>query len=296
MSDTFFTAPPEWRWLIIGYFFIGGIAGGSYFIAALLDLFGTPRDRPLARLGYYVALVGIILSGLLLAVDLTRPERFWHMLIQANDGWPMFKWWSPMSVGSWGISLFGLFAFLAVLGSLAEEGWVRWAPLHRLRGRVPRVIIGVLGGILGFFVAGYTGVLLSVTNRPIWADTHWLGVLFLFSAASTAAAVLILLGLWREGRSEVVRWLAQLDSGALILELLALIALVVSLGAVARVWLSAWGALLVVGVVLLGLLVPLILHMRPRLLGHLSIPVGAALVLVGGFLLRVVVVLSSEGL
>jgi protein NrfD len=296
MSDTFFTAPPEWRWLIIGYFFIGGIAGGSYFIAALLDLFGTPRDRPLARLGYYVALVGIILSGLLLAVDLTRPERFWHMLIQANDGWPMFKWWSPMSVGSWGISLFGLFAFLAVLGSLAEEGWVHCAPLRRLRGRVPRVIIAVLGGILGFFVAGYTGVLLSVTNRPIWADTHWLGVLFLFSAASTAAAVLILLGLWREGRSEVVRWLAQLDSGALVLELLALIALVVSLGAVARVWLSAWGALLVIGVVLLGLLVPLILHMRPRLLGQLSMPVGAALVLVGGFLLRVVVVLSSEGL
>jgi formate-dependent nitrite reductase membrane component NrfD len=69
----------------------------------------------------------------------------------------------------------------------------------------------------------------------------------------------------------------------------------VSLGTVARVWLSAWGALLAVGVVLLGLLVPLVLHLRPRLLGHLSIPVGAALVLVGGFLLRVVVVLSSEG-
>lgn len=296
MSDTFFTAPPDWRWLIIGYFFIGGIAGGSYFIAALLDLFGTPRDRPFARLGYYVALVGIIISGLLLTVDLTRPERFWHMLIQANEGWPMFKWWSPMSVGSWGISLFGLFAFLSVLGALAEEDWVQWGLLRRLRGRVPRVIIAVLGGMLGFFVAGYTGVLLSVTNRPIWADTHWLGVLFLFSAASTAAAVLILLGLWREGRSEVVHWLAQLDSGALVLELLALIALVVSLGAVARVWLSTWGALLVLGVVLLGLLVPLILHMRPRLLGQLSMPVGAALVLVGGFLLRVVVVLSSEGL
>ena len=70
MSDTFFTAPPHWRWLIIGYFFIGGIASGCYFIAALLDLFGTPRDRPVVRLGYYVALVGIIISGVLLTVDL----------------------------------------------------------------------------------------------------------------------------------------------------------------------------------------------------------------------------------
>jgi protein NrfD len=296
MSDTFFTAPPDWRWLIIGYFFIGGIAGGSYFIAALLDLFGTPGDQPMARRGYYVALVGIVISGVLLAVDLTRPERFWHMLIQSEQGWPMFKWWSPMSVGSWGITLFGLFAFLSVLGALAEEGWVHWAPLHRLRGRMPKIIIALLGGLLGFFVAGYTGVLLAVTNRPIWADSHWLGVLFLCSAASTAAALLILLGFWRDGRSELVHRLSRFDSGALVLELMALIALVVSLGAVARVWLSAWGALLLVGVVFLGLLAPLILHLRPRLLGHLSVPVGAALVLVGGFLLRVVVVLSSEGL
>ena len=44
-SDTFFTAPPNWSWLVILYFFLGGIAGGSYFIAALLDLFGDVRDR-----------------------------------------------------------------------------------------------------------------------------------------------------------------------------------------------------------------------------------------------------------
>jgi formate-dependent nitrite reductase membrane component NrfD len=295
MSDTFFTTAPEWRWLIIGYFFIGGIAGGSYFIAALLDLFGTPRDRPVARLGYYVALVGIVISGVLLAVDLTRPERFWHMLIQSERGWPMFKWWSPMSVGSWGITLFGLFAFLSVLGALAEERDLRWGPMRWLRRRTPAVIIAVLGGILGFFVAGYTGVLLSVTNRPIWADTHLLGMLFLFSAASTAAAALILLALWRDGRAGVVHWLARFDSGALVLELLALVALVISLGAVARLWLSVWGVLLAVGVVLLGQLLPLALHLRPRLLGRLSLPVGAALVLCGGLLLRVIVVLSSEG-
>src|SRR5262245_764667 len=41
MSDTFFTAAPHWRWLIVLYFFIGGIAGGSFFLAALLHLYGT---------------------------------------------------------------------------------------------------------------------------------------------------------------------------------------------------------------------------------------------------------------
>jgi len=50
-----------------------------------------------------------------------------------------------------------------------------------------------------------------------------------------------------------------------------------------------------VGVGLVGILLPLFLEWRPRLLGRLSLPAGAVLVLLGGFLLRVVVILSSEG-
>jgi protein NrfD len=293
MSDTFFTAPPHWEWLVILYFFVGGIAGGSYFIAALLDLFGDPRDRPVVRLGYYVAFAGIVISSVLLTADLGRPERFWHMLIQSKRGWPMFKYWSPISIGSWGITVFGMFAFLSALAAFGEDRMGRWAGLRKLRTGVLGTLIVVLGGLCGFFVAGYTGVLLSVTNRPIWADTQLVSLLFLFSAGSTAAAALILLGLWR-GSDSTLSWLSQLDSGALVLELLALIALVLSLGSVARVWLSSWGALLV-GVVLAGILLPLALHWRPRLLGRLSIPAGAALALIGGFLLRVVIVLSAEG-
>ena len=50
-SSTFFSAPPDWGWLIVLYFFFGGLAGGCYFLAVLIDLFGRPEDRPLARLG-----------------------------------------------------------------------------------------------------------------------------------------------------------------------------------------------------------------------------------------------------
>jgi formate-dependent nitrite reductase membrane component NrfD len=154
----------------------------------------------------------------------------------------------------------------------------------------------VLGGLLGFFIAGYTGVLLSVTNRPLWADTHWLGLLFLLSGASTAAALLILLSLRRGIRAaDTIRWLRRMDSGTLVLELVALINLAISLGPVLRVWQNAWGVLLVVSVVLTGILLPLAIHWRPRLLGRLSLPAGAVCVLLGGFLLRLVVVLSSEG-
>jgi len=36
--------------------------------------------------------------GILLIVDLPRPLRFWHMLLQSQTLVPMLKWWSPMSI------------------------------------------------------------------------------------------------------------------------------------------------------------------------------------------------------
>ena len=42
------------------------------------------------------------------------------MLIQSERGVPMFKYWSPMSIGSWAVMIFGLFAFLSFLAALAE--------------------------------------------------------------------------------------------------------------------------------------------------------------------------------
>ena len=295
-SSTFFTASPEWHWLVIVYFYFGGLAGGSYALAALIDLFGAEADRPLARIGYLVAFPCVLLCGPLLIVDLNRPERFWHMLIQSETGLPMFKWWSPMSVGSWALLLFGAFSFVSFLAALAEErGWrlpLVGALHHGLLGK----LFVALGSAFAFFLASYTGVLLSVTNRPIWADTNLLGLLFLLSGASTAAALMILLGRRRgPATAPAVRSLSRLDDWIMGLELLVLVVLVASLGAVAQAWLNVWGLLLVVGVVLVGILLPLALHWR-HLLGHLSVPAASVLVLVGGFILRAVVVLSSESI
>ncbi|MDQ3467185.1 MAG: polysulfide reductase NrfD, partial [Chloroflexota bacterium] len=121
-SDTFYTASPEWGWIVVVYFFLGGIAGGAAFLAAMLDLFGNAGDRPMARIGYLVAFVAILLAGPLLIVDLTRPERFWHMFLQADSRMPMIKWYSPISLGAWVVGLFTLFAALALAASLAETG------------------------------------------------------------------------------------------------------------------------------------------------------------------------------
>jgi formate-dependent nitrite reductase membrane component NrfD len=301
MPDTFFTASPHWTWWIILYFFVGGIAGSAFFLASLLHLFGRPADRPLVRLGYYLAFAGAVLSGFLLTIDLDRPERFWHMLIQSNTGRPMLKPWEPMSVGSWGLLLFGLFAFLAALAAASEDRpnvrLLQAAPVRALRRPRPSAAIAVLGSIFGLFIAGYTGVLLAVTNRPIWADSTLLGLLFLVSGASTGAAALTLLAIWRRsGHPASLDWLGWFDRRALMLELLVLILFLVSLGSVARVFLGWWGLVLLLGVIGIGILTPLLLERRTGRHAPSRLVRSASLVLLGGFLLRVVVLLSSEGI
>jgi protein NrfD len=294
VSDTFFTTPPEWQWWIVLYFFIGGIAGGSFLLASLLYLLGRPADRPLVRLGYYVAFWGAVISGILLIVDLDRPLRFWHMLVESNTGNLMFKAWTPMSVGAWGLLLFGLFAALAALAAAREEERVRWGPGFVV-GNGFRTLVAIIGGIFGFFLAGYTGVLLSVSNRPVWADSPILGVLFLISAASTAAATLILLARRRDTVDAIsIGKVAEFDKWALVLELIAIVAFLITLGAAISVFASVWGFILVVGVIGLGIVLPLAIGLGWMKRWTEKPATAAGLVLLGGFLLRVVTLLSSE--
>jgi protein NrfD len=296
-SSTWFTAPPHWGWLIVLYFFIGGLAGGSYFLAALIDLFGRREDRPLAHLGYYIAFPCIALSGLVLTFDLGRPLRFWHMMIESNTYRPMFKMWSPMSVGVWALLIFGFFTFLSFLAALAEDGRIAKPGLRGLRppGALG-TIIAVLGGIAGFYVAGYTGVLLAVTNRPIWSDTPLLGMLFVVSAASTSAALIMLLAHRSGLKTPALADLHRMDDWMLLLELVVLIGVVVSLGSVAGAWLNVWGVLLLI-VIAVGVIVPLVLSWRGRQRGQSwSVVTVTSLVLLGGFLLRVIIIFSSEAI
>src|SRR5438309_147878 len=295
MSDTFFSGAPHWAWLIILYFFVGGIAGGACLLAAVVDWFGGPEDRPVVRTGYNVAAWGAILSGALLTIDLGRPLRFWHMLFQsANVPALMFKGWSPISFGAWALLLFGLFAVLSALGGMAEEGRLHNPALRAVGGAVRgglAKVVGGVAGLLGVFIAGYTGILLSVTNRPIWADSPWLGALFVASGASTGAAALILLAPGRGATEQSLARLSAFDTKALVVELLVLVLFVASLGSVNRVWIGFWGLVLLVGVVGLGIVAPLRLHAQRRPLAS-----AAKLVLVGGFLLRLATMLASEGI
>jgi formate-dependent nitrite reductase membrane component NrfD len=197
-----FAGPPDWTWYILFYFFLAGLSGGSYVIATLLRHWGEPSDEPAARLGYLIAFPIILVCPILLALDLGKPILFWHMLVNTTAGGQgvNFKTGSPMSVGSWGLLVFSLFAAVSFLEVLVRDRRIRLPLVDRavrLLDGTAGMVWNVVGTVLGLFIAGYTGVLLAVSNQPIWSDTWTLGGLFLASGLSGSAALLMLLVRYR---------------------------------------------------------------------------------------------------
>ena len=291
-----FVAPPQWEWYIVWYFFLGGLAGGAYLIGTLLRLLGDPRDEGAARLAFLVAFPAMAICPLLLTLDLGHPLRFWHMMVNSRTWALNFKYWSPMSVGAWALLGFGLFATLSFIEALVRDGRLGH-PIARgiaavMGGALGRVFM-VVGALLGLFVAGYTGVLLSVSNQPIWSDTWALGGLFLASGLSVGAATLAILARTRADAFATEGKLTRADRIFIVLELLLLVAFFATLGALAgRLFAPRWIVLWLL--VAIGTLVPLVMSRAPGA-GRRGSPVLAGwLVLLGGLALRIVVVFGAQ--
>jgi formate-dependent nitrite reductase membrane component NrfD len=287
-----FLADPHWSWWIIGYFFLGGIAAGAYFMATLIDLVGREgQDEEISRIGFRIAFPLIVVCGAFLTVDLEKPERFWHMLFKSEvveNAWetrswgelvhaPLFKYWSPMSIGSWALTIFGLCSFISFLGSFRSR--------HETTGIFHRCF-QIIGCTVGFFVAAYTGALLTATNQLVWSDTPWVAPLFLASAASTGIAVMLLLAGSSISGASLVR-LERVDTWALGLEFLIFLIFLESLnGLFLPIWQTVNGKILIAGTLILGLVVPLLIHLSGGLHRRPGLVTASISVLLGGFMLR----------
>jgi formate-dependent nitrite reductase membrane component NrfD len=199
-----FVRAPEWTWYILGYFFFAGLSGGSYVIASLFRLRGEAADEPAARLGYYIAFPTLLVCPVLLILDLGKPLRFWHMIWNTTPGDAgfNFKYASPMSVGVWVLLVFSIFATVAFVEALVRDdklrlGLARWL-VGLLDGAFGRIVM-IVGIVAALFIASYTGVLLAVSNQPVWSDTWTLGGVFLASGLSGSVALMMLLSRYRRG-------------------------------------------------------------------------------------------------
>lgn len=289
-----------WSWQIAVYLWLGGMAGGAYCAAFLIDRVGGRRQKELLQIATWIGVPMVLLGSLLLTVELGLGVRFWHIFTR-------FFTLSPMSIGSWLLLLWPIVAIAMIALWFAEA----FEPEEQQTGMFARVaswirplvpaidILSWFAFVLSVLLIAYTGVLLSATNQPLWSDNLLLPALFVASAVSTGIAVLVVALLLRRRRPfRALDYLSRADPVVGIIELVILVAFLVALGPARQVIISGTlGVLFWVGAVLVGMLVPLALGLRSRVQGKES---GYAALLValwnitGGLILRAVIVLGGQ--
>src|SRR5271168_3157299 len=172
------TKVPGWYGMIAWDALLNGMATGLFMAAAVSELASPAVFTPVAKVAYPVALVLLLIDLGLLVMDLGDSLRFHHML-------RVFKLVSPMSVGTWCLTIFSLpLTAAAALSLLAEIGLdFKWA-------RILAVVAGLLPALGS---AAYKGVLLSTNAQPGWKDARWMGGYLTNSALLMGCAELLVL-------------------------------------------------------------------------------------------------------
>jgi formate-dependent nitrite reductase membrane component NrfD len=267
---------------------VGGLAGAAQLIAQVADLVGRPRDRAVVRAGRYVALLGALVSPVVLVKDLHTPSRWYNML-------RIFRPTSPMSIGSWTLTIFGTLSGLGAAAQVLQDLFGA-APGRRLAR-----LFGLPAAMAGALMSVYTGTLLAATSTPLWAIApRHLPALFGASATATASAALSLILEITDAPRRALRPLQRLALVAKGAELALTVATLRhwrANGLAAPLDEPRLAAGYRLGAVGLGVVGPLMVHALHVLTGRearrLSILADAA-TLVGGYILRAVLVFAGQ--
>ena len=290
-----------WTWEVAMYLFLGGLTAGILFFAAVMTVRNKDQVAPFAaaRLA--------LLAPIVLSIGMTTLFLDLEHKLFVYRFYTSFQITSPMSWGAWiliviypvsalqilstlrtGYSSLAEFVDRFALGSLIMD----WCERYRKEISLSIIPFAVMLGI-------YTGILLSAFSaRPFW-NSGVLGVLFLVSGLSTAAALIVLLARQHSEkelftRIDLVLILAEIGLVALMLISLAsgsaqhIDALESVMGGPYTI--LFWG--LFVGI---GLMIPLLLEILEISGVNKSLAMLApVLVLIGGYALRQVVLDAGQ--
>ncbi len=286
-----------WSWEIPLYLFLGGLAAGILFFAALYTILGKDNQYKAAvRKAPLLVPVLLILGLLALFLDLNHKPYFWQL-------YTTIKLQSPMSWGAWILLIITPVSFIWAALNIKEifprwdwkYQWLidfeRWCRKHIMPIAWITIVSAVILGI-------YTGILLSAFNaRPLW-NTSILGPLFLTSGLSTGAAAIMLMSRDKEER----KLFARIDILLIAIELFLITHMFMGFIASTQVQIDAaklflggpYTAPFWVFVVSLGLIIPAVLEILEIFRREIPVIIPASLVLFGGIMLRFIITYAGQ--
>jgi protein NrfD len=281
-----------WHWQIPLYLFLGGLAAGLLFFAALYVIMGKEGKYPTATKLATLIVPFLLLIGLFaLFLDLKHKLFFWRL-------YTTIRLESPMGWGAWTLMIITPISFIwaalnirLVFPNLKWPfKWLDW--LEDFFNKY-KIILAWITIFYALILGMYTGILFSAFNaRPLW-NTSILGPLFLVSGLSTAAASIILLSKNHEERLLFVK----IDLMLIGIELFLITHMFMGFLASTQVQIDAaklflggeYTAVFWVFVVGLGLVIPAILEIFELIKIKVPHYIPAILVLLGGLILRFII-------
>ena len=286
-----------WHWQIPLYLFLGGLAAGIMFFAALYHIQGKDEKYETAvKKAPVIVPLALILGLFALFLDLKHKAYFWQLYTN-------IKLQSPMSWGAWVLLVTTPLSFIWVALHI-KTFFPKWdwkfnilIILEEFFNKY-KIYLAWIMLIYSLILGMYTGILFSAFNaRPLW-NTSILGPLFLTSGLSTGAATIMLISKSKEEK----RLFAKIDLILIGIELFLIIHMFMGFLASTQVHLEAaslflggeYTAVFWVFVVTLGMVVPAILEILELKNFHIPTAIPALLVLTGGVLLRFIIAYAGQ--
>ena len=200
-----------WHWPVAAYLTTKAIASGTYLMLMCAMAMGVASiGGVISRVMSLIVLVAMVATGVLLCVDLERPERFLRVITRP-------QWRSWLSRGAWILVGFGGIV-ISILG-INLAAWLEIRYVTELESMLlrptPLLAWGGVSSMLAICVAIYTAYLFrQAKGRDLWQGKYLplhMGV----QAAIAGSAVCILLIEWVGGLSSMYNFCIVILSGGI---------------------------------------------------------------------------------
>ncbi len=197
----------HWTILVVLYPYLTGLVAGAFILASLVRVFNVRELQPTYRLALITSLAFLIAAPLPLLAHLSKPWRFWEILVT-----PQFE--SAMAMFGFVYMWYLLVVLLLELWFEYRRDFVVWSEttpgikgrlykwftlgLHDISPEALRIdetairVISVIGIPSAFLLHGYVGFIFGSIKANPWWSSVLMPVIFLFSAIVSGIALVSL--------------------------------------------------------------------------------------------------------